>query len=249
MRARTAWIGTAALVAVGAILAFVVAFGASEARHDPERCGAGLVALGPRCCAPGQDLESGRCSGRPSRCPSNMEIGGDPDQGCSVMPARVHFAGGSLELSVSDWEAQGVAEPKRVFLQPFDLDTSEVTYLRWRNCPSCRRIEIREIGLPVTDVSVDEAERFCTQANGRLPSGEEWLFAAAGELARRFPWGSTGLVCRRAVYGIVDGPCASGGDGPQLAGSRPHREKPQGGVDLRRHVGPLTHRNHLSIRA
>src|SRR5262245_37333069 len=101
-------VGMALLVAVGVIAALIVALGAGEARHDPERCSPGLVAIGPRCCAPGQKLESGRCSGRPASCPSGLELGADADQGCALIPTRVRIAGGWLNLSVSDWEVEGV---------------------------------------------------------------------------------------------------------------------------------------------
>jgi hypothetical protein len=61
-----------------------------------------------------------------------------------------------------------------------------------------------------------------------------------GSDARRFPWGGTGLVCRRAAYGLAAGPCADGATGPELAGSRPDGATPDGALDLSGNVAEWT---------
>ncbi|HET9957823.1 MAG TPA: SUMF1/EgtB/PvdO family nonheme iron enzyme, partial [Polyangiaceae bacterium] len=72
----------------------------------------------------------------------------------------------------------------------------------------------------------------CAFAGGRLPEAAEWRFAASGLQGRRFPWGFTGLVCRRASFGLLHGPCSDVGTGPDLVGARPDGNTPEGIADL-----------------
>jgi formylglycine-generating enzyme required for sulfatase activity len=65
-----------------------------------------------------------------------------------------------------------------------------------------------------------------------LPTADEWAFAAAGPNARRYPWGDTGAVCRRASWGLARGPCAFGHTGPELAGFHGEGSTPEGVQDL-----------------
>ncbi len=92
----------------------------------------------------------------------------------------------------------------------------------------------------MTDVSAEEAARYCAFEGGRLPTRDELIYASAGASARRFAWGPTGLVCRRAAYGLVDGPCGSGARGPELAGARPAGATPEGLLDLSGNVAEWT---------
>jgi serine/threonine protein kinase/formylglycine-generating enzyme required for sulfatase activity len=45
--------------------------------------------------------------------------------------------------------------------------------------------------LPVTWVTYEAAEQFCTAIGGRVPTAEEWDAAVAGPDKRKFPWGNT----------------------------------------------------------
>jgi len=146
----------------------------------------------------------------------------------------VWLAGGALSLGTADWE--GASQRERFpggSVAPFRLDASEVTLERWAACVAEGACPSRpgEPGLPVSNVSPEEAEVFCRSAAGRLPTAAEWVFAAAGEEARRFAWGGSGLVCRRAAFGLVRGPCADGGSA-ELSGSRPDGASPDGILDL-----------------
>jgi formylglycine-generating enzyme len=224
----------AAVVLALAAIAIVVRLAEVE-RSEPARCAPGLVALGPRCCGEGQKLAAGRCIGTPKRCAPGMRIADGPRPGCVAEERRIKIAGATLELSPSDWEPQRGLDPRKVNVDGFSIDASEVTLQRWQACTSagtCPGLNEPEPGRPVTGVSPDDAERFCRFSGGRLPTIDEWLLAAAGTSGRRFAWGPTGLVCRRASFGLVAGPCAEGADGPELCGSRPDGATPEGLLDL-----------------
>jgi formylglycine-generating enzyme required for sulfatase activity len=163
-------------------------------------------------------------------------------RGCVVEARRIAFTGGRLSLGVEDWQAEGVVQPRTAWVGAFDIDATEVTLERWHHCVQagvCRAIDEPEPGLPVIGIEPKESERYCRFENGRLPSGDEWLFAAMGAESRKFPWGATGLVCRRAAFGLEHGPCAEAG-GPDLAGTRPDGATPEGVLDLAGNVAEWT---------
>lgn len=239
-RGSTIVLGTLGVLAAAGAIA-LVALLAAEERRGPARCPAPLLAEGPRCCAPGQQREAGRCAGTPERCPAHMQL---EARGCVLGEERVALRGGRLRIVPSDWEVQELAEPHAARVEPFRIDRGEVTLGRWRTCVAagaCRELATAEPGLPVTDVTPEEAERFCALAGGRLPTADEWLLAAAGSGSpRKFPWGPTGLVCRRAAFGLVDGPCGNAATGPDLAGARPDGTTPDGVLDLAGNVSEWT---------
>lgn len=233
--------GLATAAAIGAVVS-VVRF-ATKQRAAPARCPAGLVPLGARCCGEGQTLVEGHCRGRPMACARGMRVVTGQYAGCVAINRRIHYRGGVLVLGPSDWEAQGIVKSERVRVAPFELDRTEVTIHAWQACVAagtCRALASREPGLAVSNVTAAEADRYCHFVGGRLPRGNEWLFAAVGTSGRRFPWGMTGLVCRRAVYGIVDGPCAHGATGPEIAGTRPDGATPEGALDMAGNVAEWT---------
>ncbi len=231
---RSKW-KSALLACVLGLLAFgvlvpVLILGGGE-RQQPQRCPPGLEAGASRCCGVGQSEESGRCSGQPTACASGMQ---PTPAGCIARMTRVNIAGGSFELSVADWEPKMTKGRRTVKIAAFQIDSHEVTTHRWQLCASSGICAARqdEPGRPVREVSPKQATAYCAWAGGRLPSVDEWLAAAMGTSARRFPWGPTGLVCRRASFGLESGPCGSGALGPDLAGARPDGATPEGVHDL-----------------
>ncbi len=234
------WVGG---VAAAATVAWMVLFGTSE-REATQRCPDGLVAQGPRCCGAGQLLSDGHCRGIPQSCPSGMDKVTRGEPGCVIRPQRIAYDGGRVVLGSSDWESEGVVEPRTIEVGPFELDANEVTIDAWRRCETagvCRNVDVRmEPGQPVTGIRASEAALYCSYVGGRLPTRDEWTFAAMGTKARRFAWGMHGLVCRRAVYGLESGPCETGATGPELAGARPAGKSPEGALDLTGNVAEWT---------
>jgi formylglycine-generating enzyme required for sulfatase activity len=173
----------------------------------------------------------------------------DDQQHCQHVARRVWVAGGKLGLNPTDWEAEGIVGSYSATVNAFALDDSEVTWSRYLDCVRqgpCNSVVLANLttiepGLPITQVSPEQANQICTGLGGRLPTGDEWLFAAAGgSAARRFAWGTTGLVCRRAAFGLVEGPCARQGSQPELAGARPDGASELGILDLAGNVAEWT---------
>lgn len=241
-RRRTYIFAIAACFAIGASLLLVVRTAGRERQTAP-RCPAGLVPLEARCCGAGQTLVSNHCSGSPSTCAGGMRAVAGVRGGCVVGERRVSFTGGVLTIAHSDWDPRSEVEPRAVRIGPFELDAHEVTLERWQRCVTaggCRSQPLTEPGQPVTTVAPAEALQFCRFFGGRLPTADEWLYAAAGPKNRRFPWGETGLVCRRVAFGLAEGPCAEGGTTPEVVGSRPDGRTPEGLFDMAGNVAEWT---------
>jgi formylglycine-generating enzyme required for sulfatase activity len=210
-------------------------------RLPPNRCRTGLIPLGARCCAPGQAVRDGHCVGTPRSCPAPYQF---THEGCVLPPGRVSLPGGQVTIGPSDWDSAEIARERQLSVLPFSIDRGEVDQARYRACMaagSCPSVTLSaEPGLPVTGVSAEAAAAFCSSAGGRLPSADEWMYAALGQKGHRYPWGAHGLVCRRASFGLVTGPCAQQGITADLPGSRPDGMSPTGVFDLAGNVAEWT---------
>jgi len=231
----------AAFASAAALLVVAVVLFARARAAPPARCASGMVALGARCCGEGQRLEGERCVGTPRRCAEGMNV---TSEGCVAPPRIVAIEGGTLRVGPGDWEAQGVVVPYEAKIAPFFLDALEVSEARYRACVdagACARLPAnREPGRAASGVTLAEAERFCLWAGGALPTADQLAFAAAGRAGRRYPWGDTGAVCRRAAWVLTHGPCAFGTTLPELAGSHPDGASPEGVLDLSGNVAEWT---------
>ena len=226
------------------IAVLCVSFLGHTLHQSPTRCSEGFLSLGPRCCAPGQGISEGKCVGEPSSCPEGFFLSKDLVVGCVRKNRRILIAGGSVTLGPTDWDSAELVQKTTVAVRPFFIDSLEVTMKRYQKCVSegvCEtHQELTEAGLPITKISFEEASTFCAFENGRLPTGAEWVFAATGKEARRFPWAPHGLVCRKASYGLVEGPCAQGGSFPDWSGSRDSGKTPEGLFDMAGNVAEWT---------
>jgi formylglycine-generating enzyme required for sulfatase activity len=202
---------------------------ALQERIPPDRCPTGMVLTGEQCCGAGQISAQGACHGEADSCSIAQERSKDGQ--CVARVGVVSLPGGELFIGASDWDGVSGSERfPRTRVAPFRIDVAEVTRERYAACSSCSA-EPGAPGSPVSNVSPSQARLFCESQGGRLPTPAEWVFAAAGAAARRYPWGHSGLVCRRAAFGLERGPCAKLG-GPELAGSRPDGASPEGVQDL-----------------
>jgi formylglycine-generating enzyme len=213
-----------ALVAATVGIALAVAV-VRRGRGEGARCGSAFVARGTRCVPP----ESGSC-------PRPLEW---TTHGCDAPDARVFVAEASIPLGAADWEAEGRVIAHTAHVSAFRIAAFEATRGQWGDTVDPARA--------ATGMTRREAAAFCSERGGRLPTEDEWMIAAAPALAppRRYPWGDTGAVCRRAAWGLLTGPCAVGADGPDTVGSHPDGDSPLGLHDLAGNVaewvapGPL----------
>ncbi len=218
---------------------------------DAVPCGDGFFRRGPRCCPtpePLLKLGDGMCtviepSPSSSSSPDSRPVPNCPsplvptERGCDT-PERsvVRVPKTTVLIGPSDWEAEGRVRPRTVQAGPFDLDRFEVSIGHVR-CPTCppkvaARLGGRDAARAASYVDLDEARAICAARGGRLPTEDEWIVAAAGDKPRRYPWGDTGAVCRRAAWGLTRGPCGKGATGPDTVGSHPDGTSPLGIHDL-----------------
>jgi formylglycine-generating enzyme required for sulfatase activity len=88
-------------------------------------------------------------------------------------------------------------------------------------------------GIPLTYLSRDEAQAFCTKNGVRLPTEIEWEAAARGGDDRLWPWGDELPDTTRATFG-------QGIGGPSAAGLHPAGAAPCGALDLAGNVWEWT---------
>ena len=173
-------------------------------------------------CGPGFSSEGARCRVRGSSCPLPLV---KTAHGCDAPPTRIDIPETTILASSSDWEAEGRIAPRSIHVAAFSLDAFEATVGAFF-CPQCpypdeKRYVAGDLARAASAMTRNEAAHFCTLRGGRLPTEDEWIVAAAGNPPRRYPWGDTGAVCRRAAWGLATGPCSKKGDGPDTVGSHP----------------------------
>ncbi len=225
---------SAAIALLVVAAATVILVSTRRGARDDESCGAGFVRKGARCCVAGSP--EGECSGSVAgACPSPLV---STPAGCDAPNTRIPIPRTELTLGPSDWEAEGRVTPRVIRTSPFSLDAFEATVGKVR--PGERDPARAAVGL-----SRSEAENYCTARGGRLPTEDEWIAAAAGAAAKRYPWGDTGAVCRRAAWGLAGGPCGEGG-GADTVGAHPEGASPLGLFDLGGNVAEWVDAHELS---
>lgn len=184
------------------------------------QCGPGFSARGPRCCP--KVGQGGECAAS-VECPAPLRAS---DGDCIAPATRVTVPETSVTIGPSDWEAEGLVAPRTVHVRTFAMDAFELT--AFDVDPSRPADRARA----ACDLTLERARSLCQARGGRLPTEDEWIAAAATAKGHRYPWGDTGLVCRRAAFGLVSGPCAHGATGPDTVGAHPDGDGPLGLHDL-----------------
>lgn len=135
-----------------------------------------------------------------------------------------------------------------VNLDEFEIGKFEVTNQEYAQCvkagrcrpPSNKTYSVQEYELhPVTDVSWDDANTYCSWVDGRLPTEAEWEKAAHGTDGRTYPWGES-IDCSLAnYYGKDDGNAACVND-TMPVGSYESGKSPYGVYDMAGNVWEWT---------
>lgn len=227
------------VVVVGAVALALLVIGVLmvvRRRDDAGTCSEGFHRVGSRCCATSGAPPAGGVCPRAVDVPCPAPLVATP-AGCDApSDARVTIPATSVQIGPSDWEAEGRVQPRILAARSFQIDRFEISVGR-AFCASCPLPRAETFGRvdaarAAADVTFDEAASICHARGGRLPSEDEWMVAAAGSAPRRYPWGDTGAVCRRAAWGLAAGPCGTGASGPDTVGAHPDGRTPSGVDDL-----------------
>ena len=137
----------------------------------------------------------------------------EPPPDMAVIPAGPYLRG--AEPGTIGWVNNQLAT-RLVFVNRFAIDRYEVPRVAYQACvderlcvaasqpdvPTAQHLEL----LPVTEVSWEDAERYCKAQEKRLPTEAEWEKAAKSNRDWSFPWGDQ-FECGRAN---VSDPSCSG---------------------------------------
>jgi serine/threonine protein kinase/formylglycine-generating enzyme required for sulfatase activity len=121
-----------------------------------------------------------------SSTPSAPSVSSDRSGGgADPPPGMIYIGGGTFEMGydVAATDNQS-GPPHNVTVKPFFIDKDEVTVEAYRKDQIGNR-------LPVTGVTWVEADSYCKSLGKRLPTEEEWEFAARGTDKRLYPWGNS----------------------------------------------------------
>ena len=117
------------------------------------------------------------------------------------VPEEMAFVPGGEFLMGSNQGDEYEKPAHSVVVQPFYIDIHEVTCAEYavfvnrtgHKTPASWGIKICPKGSdkrPVTGIDWFDASAYASWTGGRLPTEEEWEFAARGTDGRRFPWGN-----------------------------------------------------------
>ncbi len=161
----------------------------------------------------------------------------------TAKPGAAVAAGGMARLPGGTYT---MGETKKtVTVQPFLLDVTEVTVGAYAACVKAGECKAVNGGAksdhPVVNVDWNEAVAYCAWAGKRLPTEEEWEWAARGaEKGTTYPWGNEAPGSQLCWGGSGNDRKARGFDATCPVGSYPRGDSPQGVKDLAGNVWEWT---------
>ncbi len=184
----------------------------SHDAHPPEGCGALLrLTLAPlsaetdvaTSCPPGTHWDGAACAMRVDlACPQGTHLA--PAGGCTV--DRLEAARDRPQIAIPAGDATigstyptNEAPVHRIKVAAFRIDATEVTVEAYKRCVDAGRCTPAGTGgactypfrrqHPVNCVDFGQAEAYCGFVRARLPTEEEWEYAARGTNPHEYPWG------------------------------------------------------------
>ena len=159
-----------------------------------------------------------------------------------VATPMVSLPAGSFSMGSTSGSESPVHSVK---VAAFSLDVDEVTVAAYRACvdasgcpadaltslPGCNYADGSRERHPMNCVDWNEAEVYCRWLGRRLPTEDEWEYAARGAAGRTYPWGQAEPDDTRVCFGR-EATCPTG--------DRPAGATPEGARDLAGNVWEWT---------
>lgn len=96
----------------------------------------------------------------------------------------IYVPGGEFAMGRNDGKSEAEMPAHPVSVKPFFIDAYEVTVKKYANPDN------NSPSLPKVGVNWEQADAFCKKVGKRLPTEEEWEFAARGKENFIYPWGN-----------------------------------------------------------
>jgi formylglycine-generating enzyme required for sulfatase activity len=165
--------------------------------------------------------------------------------------AQLKAADAAVASSGGGGGAVAAAGIEWVSLGAFEISKTEVTVAQYRACVRAGACTEPKKGTtnnwgvsgrdnhPINGVDWKQATTFAEWAGGRLPTGEEWTYAAtSGGQSWDYPWGDETATCDRAIMDDGGSGCGQGHTWPVC--SKPAGHSKQGVCDLAGNVAEWT---------
>ena len=168
-----------------------------------------------------------------------------------VGPAHAEKPDAPTVAKVPSIEEEVSAGIEWVSLGAFEISKTEVTVAQYRACWDAGACTKPKTGYsynwgvsgrdnhPINGVDWKQATTFAEWAGGRLPTGDEWTYAAtSGGQSWAYPWGDEPATCDRAIMSDGGRGCGEGHTWPVC--SKPAGNSRQGVCDLAGNVWEWT---------
>ncbi len=181
--------------------------------------------------------------------PLSLELGSTEEE---VLAALVRCKREPLPERCDESTFASESPPHRESVSGFWIGRTEVTVAEYGRCVVVGRcqapafegggLRFQRARFPVTLVTFDDAQRYCTFRGGRLPTEAEFERAARGAQRRLYPWGNAwhGKVANHGRSGVDATDSSDGFAELAPVGSFPDGATPEGVLDLAGNVEEWT---------